>query len=640
MLSTTDADLSTSAMSYFGQGWEPARAPQRRWQESGAEQDDEDEEYGGMDHGARGRGGREQGRDRGYRPLSAGYRGGGGGFAERQRQEQEQGLAWDHGQDTREGWARGRQERMGPRGEPQLGGRGGGGPRSAFEEGRHADPMRRGGMMQQPPMQGAGDAMSEMRRRRMAQEGRSQQEPQRPKGKARKGSQRQAGQGHGLQESKYGYKTERQEAFEPRKTEGRRYERGGASDRGRHAWGRDSVYEPTCEPAGGTDGRGAAQGGHPEYGSGDEDELLAAEMAKVKKLEARIEARMQQRQQEQDKRAGTKLPGGMDEDDDDDREGGGAVAAKSAEVAFDEDDDAASSEAEAEARAAAAPRRRRSASPAPAEGRLGPEPAWSERCLFRLDAAQQRRLGMQAEVTFNEMAPSNRKADMWPGATVLSDVAAAAQRSTGSRFASVPWAKGELAQRGMVMLRATIDTLDEGRATNTRVIDEQWVTEARNELMAMAPWLMGLSVYDDARWATLQQPAERGATCSEEKLAKRVIWVECALRMMLVAGVDTDEGWDEAMQLTLEEKPNADEDLSDPSQLAAVASETLSNAHRYFTGGPTQRRHGRMPRARRRRGSTYGGVGTAWQKRERKECSLRARRLMGAWRSVRRMDTA
>ena len=39
------------------------------------------------------------------------------------------------------------------------------------------------------------------------------------------------------------------------------------------------------------------------------------------------------------------------------------------------------------------------------------------------------------------------------------------------------------------------------------------------------------------------------------------------------------------MQLTLEEKPNADEDLSDPSQLAAVASATLSNAHRYFTGG-------------------------------------------------------
>ena len=95
---------------------------------------------------------------------------------------------------------------------------------------------------------------------------------------------------------------------------------------------------------------------------------------------------------------------------------------------------------------------------------------------------------------------------------------------------------------------------------------------------------MGVSVYDDARWATSQQPAERGATCSEGKLAKRVIWVECALRTMLVAGVDTDEGWDEAMQLALEEKPNADEDLSDSSQLAAVASATLPDAHRYFTG--------------------------------------------------------
>ena len=108
-------------MSYFGRGWEPARAPQRRWQESGAEHDDDDEEDGGMEYGTRGLGGREQGRDRGHRPLSAGYRGGGGGFAERQRQEQEQGLAWGHGQDMREGWARGRQERMGPRGEQQLG---------------------------------------------------------------------------------------------------------------------------------------------------------------------------------------------------------------------------------------------------------------------------------------------------------------------------------------------------------------------------------------------------------------------------------------------------------------------------------------------------------------------------------------
>ena len=81
------------------------------------------------------------------------------------------------------------------------------------------------------------------------------------------------------------------------------------------------------------------------------------------------------------------------------------------------------------------------------------------------------------------------------------------------------------------------------------------------------------------------RPSAARPAASEEKLAKRVIWVECALRTMLVAGVDTDEGWDDAMQLTLEEKPNADEDLSDPSQLAAVASAALSNANRYFTGG-------------------------------------------------------
>ena len=128
-------------------------------------------------------------------------------------------------------------------------------------------------------------------------------------------------------------------------------------------------------------------------------------MAKVKKLEANIAARMRQRQQEQGRRSGTKLHESMEQDDDDDQEGGEAVVAKSAEVTFDDDDDDDDYGAEAEALATTAPRRRRSASPAPAEGRLGPEPAWSDRCLFRLDATQRRRLGMQAEVAFNEMAP-------------------------------------------------------------------------------------------------------------------------------------------------------------------------------------------------------------------------------------------
>ena len=118
-------------MSYFGQGWVPRRAPQPRWQESGdgAGQDDEDGEYDYMDRGARGRGGQEQGRDLGYRPPGAGYRGGGVGFAERRQQEQERGQAWGQGQGTRggDGLARGRQGQMGHRDGWQPGGRGGGG---------------------------------------------------------------------------------------------------------------------------------------------------------------------------------------------------------------------------------------------------------------------------------------------------------------------------------------------------------------------------------------------------------------------------------------------------------------------------------------------------------------------------------
>ena len=79
--------------------------------------------------------------------------------------------------------------------------------------------------------------------------------------------------------------------------------------------GWDSVYERTCEPPGGTYGRGAARGGYPESESGDEDEKLAAEMAKVRKMAARLEARMQQKQHDKEKRAGAKSPGRMDDDD-------------------------------------------------------------------------------------------------------------------------------------------------------------------------------------------------------------------------------------------------------------------------------------------------------------------------------------
>ena len=61
-------------------------------------------------------------------------------------------------------------------------------------------------------------------------------------------------------------------------------------------------------------------------------------------------------------------------------------------MTFDEEEEDASVEAEEDARAAAPPRRRRGVSPAPAEGRLGPEPVWSDRCLFRLDAAQRQQL--------------------------------------------------------------------------------------------------------------------------------------------------------------------------------------------------------------------------------------------------------
>ena len=77
-------------MSYFGQGWSSRQAPKPRWQATrdGAGQFDEDEEHGGGYRAAHGRYDQEQGRGRGYGTFDSFS-----GLAERQRQEQEQGMA-------------------------------------------------------------------------------------------------------------------------------------------------------------------------------------------------------------------------------------------------------------------------------------------------------------------------------------------------------------------------------------------------------------------------------------------------------------------------------------------------------------------------------------------------------------------
>ena len=614
VLSTTDARLATSAMSYFGKGFEARRAPRGQEGEYGAGQGDEDEEGGYGGRGARGRGGQEQGGDHRFRSHSTGRYGGKDRFAEgRQADLERKASLWDQGVNTRGGDnpTRGRQGQMGPRDSGRLSGE-----RAHFsgaDEGGRYDPPRRDNGGQQPPMHGAETMMDEMRRRRMEQALRSQQGQQRPAGDARKGARKESGRraaraASNFHETKSGGKAGQQQGVGQRKTGDRRYQRGGAADRGQGAWGRDSDLEKTCEPPGAANGRLEARGGHSESDSGEEDKRLAGDLAEARKMSSKIEARIQQKQNIKNKRterirAGAKSPAQMDDDDDDDDE----QAPGEVEVTFGSVDEDEASDAD-EAAAAGSPRRRRDVSPAPAQERLEPEQTWSDRSLFVLDAAQQQKLGMQSEVTFNELAPSIRSEEVWPGSTALRDLAAAAQKSTVKKFACMPWSDGELAQRGLVLVRATIAALDEGRPTHTRVLDEQWVTEARDDLVAMAPWLMGVSVYGDARWAMSQEPAEKGATCSEEKLAKRVIWIECALRTMLVAGVDTDEGWDGAMQLTLEEKPSADEDLSDASQLAAVASATLTNAHRFFTEGLN------ATRARAAAASAAATKGDVWRR--------------------------
>ena len=84
-------------------------------------------------------------------------------------------------------------------------------------------------------------------------------------------------------------------------------------------------------------------------------------------------------------------------------------------------------------------------------------------------------LGKQPDVSFNALAPSERNSDVWPPQDLLHDLAQCAEDSTAGeppQFAKMRWGEGELAQRGLMLLRATTRAVDNGQRTGTRTIDE------------------------------------------------------------------------------------------------------------------------------------------------------------------------
>ena len=176
--------------------------------------------------------------------------------------------------------------------------------------------MRWTEVMQQDRVRRVDEAAEENTRRRVERAMQAQQGQRRPTSKARKGSSASVGLKKGDAAAGYGTKNGQQKASGWREKEGRRYERGGAADHGRDAWRRDSVLERTCGPPEGAFGNGAARGDGSESVDEDEGKVLAAELAKLRKLTESLEARMRQKKQGAAKRADTKARGRMDDDGD------------------------------------------------------------------------------------------------------------------------------------------------------------------------------------------------------------------------------------------------------------------------------------------------------------------------------------
>ena len=378
-----------------------------------------------------------------------------------------------------------------------------------------------------------------------------------------------------------------------REEHGRHWVRGGDADRGRSG-GSSSGYQRAAARVSGA--RGASMNATTGADEDEEQERqLRAQLAEVQARRREKSAREMQARADDGWDIGDGGHGG-------DR-GGGERDEDHTEAMFDDrDDDGARAEmtggdtaggegamadGEAAAGAASTARRAREMSPEPAPERAGAEPSWSDRHLYWLSSDARHTLAKQPEVSFNAMAPSDRPTDIWPPQDLLHDLAMCAEDSTDGeppQFAKMRWGAGETAQRGLVMLRATTRAMDDNQRASVRVMDEEWVCGAKNELLEIAPWLEAIVLDGDVRWPT-HSVAERGAKCTATKLARRVLWLECALRLLLVAGNGTDSDWDEAMKVDFGERRHAQEDLTDLLQLEAAGNATITRAYTVFVGG-------------------------------------------------------
>ena len=139
------------------------------------------------------------------------------------------------------------------------------------------------------------------------------------------------------------------------------------------------------------------------------------------------------------------------------------------------------------------------------------------------------------EMSMAQLGPE----DDWYDMALITLAAADCTASTEETPAKMTWGTTGW-RRMLVMTRLLIEC---ERPAGRRTIDERWTAAARNAILKEAPWLTGVRMADDRRFPYSAEHAN-GRNCTAVKFAKRIMWVEMALRLWAVVGTGEVDGGD------------------------------------------------------------------------------------------------
>ena len=223
-------------------------------------------------------------------------------------------------------------------------------------------------------------------------------------------------------------------------------------------------------------------------------------------------------------------------------------------------------------------RRRREASVEPDEQRLAAEPEYSTGYLTHASAEDRTKKHEVEEISMGQLGP----VEDWYDMPLIALAAADCTASTEETPAKMAWGTTGW-RRMLVMIRLLIEC---ERPAGRRTIDERWTAAARNAILKEAPWLAGVRMADDRRFPYSAEYAS-GRNCTTVKFAKRIMWVEMALRLWAVVGTGEVDGgedarWRRVMSFTTEGDFVAEEDLTDEAQLTTACGADMAAARAYL----------------------------------------------------------